>query len=139
MLSSTHARAAKRNSWNTTKTVNSATQSLNQNEAFKLKTMWMVRAGEDAFLIDDFKNKNYVAIGFDILSDLTDVSGREGLKKRVEAAYKDYKKGQINSVLSQVSRFLFDFKIDDYVLSYVLAIGCIPLGKFNRTMNTTLS
>jgi restriction system protein len=128
-LSSTHARAAKRNSRDTTKTVNSATQSLNQNEAFELKTMWMVRAGEDAFLIDDFKNKDYVAIGFDILSDLTDVSGREGLKKRVEVAYKDYKKGQINSVLSQVSKFLFDFKIGDYVLSYDPGNRVYPVGE----------
>ena len=34
------------------------------------KNMWMVRAGEGAFLIDDFKRKNYVAIGWNELDDL---------------------------------------------------------------------
>ena len=31
-----------------------------------LVNMWMVRAGENAFLIDDFKKENIIAIGWEI-------------------------------------------------------------------------
>lgn len=34
--------------------------------------MWMVRAGENAFLIDDFKDLNIVAIGWNV----GDLSGK---------------------------------------------------------------
>lgn len=38
--------------------------------------MWMVRAGSNSFLIDDFKQNNLVAIGWN-LGDLTNKSGDE--------------------------------------------------------------
>ena len=37
-----------------------------------MANMWMVRAGENAFLIDDFKEDNIVAIGWEI----GDLSGK---------------------------------------------------------------
>lgn len=86
-----------------------------------MKSMWMVRAGEDAFLIDDFRRKNYVSIGWNDLSDLQNVPSREAIKTLVQKHSQDYsytKKNQINIATSQISRFLFDFKKGDYVLSY---------------------
>jgi restriction system protein len=44
----------------------------------------MVRAGENAFLIDDFKKKNYVAIGWNELSDLRNTLDREKIRDLVE-------------------------------------------------------
>ena len=38
-----------------------------------MKNMWMVRAGKDAFLIDTFKQKNIVCLGW-CLGDLKDKS-----------------------------------------------------------------
>lgn len=118
MLSNMPALAARRNSWNTIGPANSATQSLNQKEAFELKTMWMVRAGQDAQLIDDFKNNSYIAIGWNKLSDLKTVPHREAIKKLLEDTYNYAKKSQTNIAASQISRFLLDFKKGDYVLSY---------------------
>jgi restriction system protein len=84
-----------------------------------MKNMWMVRAGEDAFLIDDFKKKNYVSIGWNELSDLSKVSSKEKIKELVEEKCDFYtKKSQVYSAAGQISRFLFDFKKGDYVLSY---------------------
>ena len=37
--------------------------------------MWMVRAGQGAYLIDDFRKKNLVAIGWQELGDLVRVEG----------------------------------------------------------------
>lgn len=86
-----------------------------------MKTMWMVRAGEDAFLIDDFRKKSYVSIGWNELSDLQSVASRDAIKTLVQKnsqAFRYTKKSQINIATSQISRFLFDFKKGDYVLSY---------------------
>jgi restriction system protein len=84
-----------------------------------MKNMWMVRAGEDAFLIEDFKKKSYVAIGWNELSDLSRIANREQIKELVEEKCDFYtKKSQINAAAGQISRFLFDFKKGDYVLSY---------------------
>lgn len=84
-----------------------------------MKNMWMVRAGEDAFLIEDFKKKNYVSIGWNELSDLSSISSKEKIKELVEEKCDFYtKRSQINSAAGQISRFLFDFKKGDYVLSY---------------------
>ncbi len=86
-----------------------------------MKTMWMVRAGEGAFLIDDFKKKSYVSIGWNELSDLSQIDNKSRIKERVEQysdIYNYSKKSQINSAAGQINRFVFDFRKGDYVLSY---------------------
>jgi restriction system protein len=86
-----------------------------------MNNMWMVRAGEDAFLIDDFRKKSYVSIGWNELSDLSNVTDRDAIKELVEQNSDNYnytKKSQINIAASQISRFLLDFQKGDHVLSY---------------------
>jgi restriction system protein len=86
-----------------------------------MNNMWMVRAGEDAFLIDDFRKKSYVSIGWNELTDLSHVTDRDAIKELVEQnsdTYNYTKKSQINIAASQISRFLLDFQKGDYVLSY---------------------
>jgi restriction system protein len=78
--------------------------------------MWMVRAGEGAFLIDRFKNENKVVIGWEI-GDLTNVKNLNEIKNLLRER-SDWKDGQINIAASQISKFRFDFKKKDYVLSY---------------------
>jgi len=60
--------------------------------------IWMVRAGEDAYLVDDFLTKNLVAIGWNQVGDLTQLKDVESLKAKLQAAYPDYKTGQINKL-----------------------------------------
>ena len=74
-----------------------------------MANMWMVRAGPNSFLIDDFLNKNIVAIGWDLgdLSDKTDNEIRELYRKK----YKN-----LNSA-SQILRFKNQIEIGDYVLA----------------------
>jgi restriction system protein len=81
--------------------------------------MWMVRAGEGGYLIEDFKNKNYVAIGWNELTDLSKIADKEKIKKLVvEKCEYCTKQSQVNVAAGQISRFLMDFKKGDYVLSY---------------------
>lgn len=83
-----------------------------------MRNMWMVRAGEGAFLIDDFKKKNYVAIGWNELLDLARFHDREDIKGLLEKKEWYAKKSQIPHAAGQISRFLFDFEKGDYVISY---------------------
>lgn len=82
------------------------------------KNMWMVRAGEDAYLIDDFRKKKYVAIGWNKLGDISNIKNKDKLKELVESKYNYTKKSQLSTAAGQISRFLFEFKQGDYVLSY---------------------
>jgi len=80
--------------------------------------MWMVRAGESAFLIDDFRSKNYVSIGWNRIGDISGIKRKDSIKKLVEQAGYYKKKIQINVAAGQIGRFLLDFKKGDYVVSY---------------------
>jgi restriction system protein len=82
------------------------------------KNMWMVRAGEGAVLFSDFKEKDVIAIGWSEAGDFTDVNDSSEIKDRIRFSYTDQKKGWISISAGQVSRFRFDFKIGDYVITY---------------------
>ena len=78
--------------------------------------MWMVRAGEEAFLIDDFKNLSKIAIGWEV-GDLSGKSQDE-IKQIMEDKYPDSTKTSLAIQSSQVIKFVFEFEIGDYVISY---------------------
>jgi restriction system protein len=82
------------------------------------KTMWMVRAGRDAHLFDEFKSKEIVAIGWNETGDLSKLSTPGEIKQMVREKYPDYKLGKLNISASQISRFRFDFKKGDKVITY---------------------
>ena len=91
--------------------------------------MWMVRAGKDAFLINDFKEQNKVAIGWN-LGDLTNKSS-EDIKSLVNEIYKNNSKQQNSKIYSQEIRFRFDIKEGDYVLSYDPSTRNYLIGKIS--------
>ena len=86
-----------------------------------MTNMWMVRAGENSFLIEDFKNNNLVAIGWD-LGDLREISDEE-----IASSFKE-KYGSTKS-LGQVLRFKNEFKINDYVITEDTKTQTFYLGK----------
>jgi len=80
--------------------------------------LWMVRAGEGAFLIEDFLTKNIVSIGWNQIGDLSKVINLDKLKELIREKYPDYKDGQIISSAGQIYRFLSEFKKGDCVMTY---------------------
>lgn len=80
--------------------------------------MWMVRAGERAFLINEFIDKGLVAIGWNDLKDLKRFENTDSLKKALRDTYPEYKDGTINMNAGQIFRFLKEFKIGEYVITY---------------------
>lgn len=82
------------------------------------KNMWMVRAGEDAFLIDDFKNKNIVAIGWNYLGDLKKYHNKEEIKDQLKKEHPAYNIYKIGRAAGQIFTFVHDVTIEDYAITY---------------------
>ncbi len=80
--------------------------------------MWMVRAGEGAFLFDKFKKENIAAIGWNEVGDLAGINKSEEIKQIMKEKYPEYKFAQLNISAGQVSRFRFNFKKEDGVITY---------------------
>ena len=80
--------------------------------------MWMVRAGEDGFLLDEFQNKSIVAIGWDKIKNASDFKSKEEIKQVFSEKYPEKKKHQNIIGAGQFSRFVLEFKKGDRVLSY---------------------
>ena len=81
-----------------------------------MPNMWMVRAGENAFLIDDFKELDIVSIGWEV-GDLSDKSPIE-IKEIMAKKYPDAKKTSLGLNSGQVIHFVCDFQVGDWVISY---------------------
>ena len=71
--------------------------------------MWMVRAGANSFLIDEFIQNSIVAIGWN-LGDLSDKSDDE-IAQMFKNKYKNTRS------LNQVIRFLRYISVGDYVVT----------------------
>ena len=91
--------------------------------------MWMVRAGGDGQLFDDFKNKGLVAIGWDKIGDVSAVKNLDQIKELVRGGYPNASNGQVNIWASQINRFRFEFHKDDYVASYNATKRVYLIGK----------
>jgi len=80
-----------------------------------MANMWMVRAGEEAFLIDDFKDSNIVVIGW----ETGDLSGKshDEIKQIMTNIYSDSNNRSLGINIGQVTKFVLDFQIGDYVVS----------------------
>jgi restriction system protein len=80
--------------------------------------MWMVRAGEGAFIIEDFLKKQVVAIGWDKVGDLRKLKEIDQFKDQLRKVYPHLKVGQINNFAGQLYRFRFEFSKGHSVITY---------------------
>lgn len=81
-------------------------------------TMWMVRAGEGAYLVYDFLDKSIAAIGWNSVGSLSDTKDLDDIKAKLIKAYPDFKVGQINNFAGQLYRFRFEFQKGQKVVTY---------------------
>ncbi|XEV12393.1 restriction endonuclease (plasmid) [Vibrio alginolyticus] len=80
--------------------------------------MWMIRAGERAYLIDTFKDKCCVGIGWSALGDLSEVTNEAELKTKYLEEYPDQHPSKSSNAIAMVKKFRFDIKTGDRVISY---------------------
>jgi restriction system protein len=91
--------------------------------------MWMIRAGRNAFLAQEFEDKEYVAVGWDRLGDLKDIKTKNELEKILKAAYPEDKPAQRRMSLSQLSKFRFEIKKGDLIITYNPEFRTYPVGE----------
>lgn len=104
----------------------------------KNKIMWMVRAGRNGFLVNEFIDNKIIAIGWNSLGNLKKYNNLEELKNEVRNTYPEYKDGTVNMNTGQMVRFCNEFKVGDYVTTYnpderVYWIGKIASEYFHTT------
>jgi restriction system protein len=79
---------------------------------------WMVRAGEGAYLAEEFLKKNIASIGWKDLGDLSKFTDLDKIRHRYRAVYPHHKPGKIILCSGQINRFKNEIKIGDTVLTY---------------------
>jgi restriction system protein len=79
---------------------------------------WFIRAGENAYLFDEFKLGQAIAIGWNEVGSLEQVKHINDVKRKLRTEYPDYKDGKINITAGQLFRFAHEMKIGDLVVTY---------------------
>lgn len=80
--------------------------------------IWMVRAGNGSYLIEEFIDNEIVAIGWNDLGRLQKNLTYEELKEKLTNTYSDWSKGHIAQSAGQIWRFFNEFEKGDKVITY---------------------
>lgn len=80
--------------------------------------MWLVRAGEGAYLVEEFLNLGVVAIGWSEIGSIAKAQTYEEVKNLLKNSHPDYSDGKLNITAGQLNRFRFEFQQGDTVITY---------------------
>ena len=99
--------------------------------------MWLVRAGEDGYLIDEFA-RGFIAIGWYKIGDLSAVTSEEGIREQYNRAYPDEKPAKARLAMSMICRFRFTLEKGQKVVTYApqkreYLIGAITSDYYHNT------
>ncbi len=78
---------------------------------------WLVRAGKDGYLIEEFV-RGFIAIGWHELGDLSTVTSREEVRERYNRAYPDERPGRAALAVSMIYKFRFVLEVNQKVVTY---------------------
>jgi restriction system protein len=80
--------------------------------------VWMVRAGQGGYLIDNFLDEKIIAIGWNELGEINNDITYSELKHLYRLGYPDDSDGRVNQCVGQIWRFLTEFAVGDKVVTY---------------------
>ena len=83
-----------------------------------MSNLWMIRAGKDSLLIDDFLEQNAVAIGWPDMGPIEPKQTKPQLLQKYKQAYPNDVDGRASVSVSQIWRFFHEIKIGDNVITY---------------------
>lgn len=83
-----------------------------------MKPMWMVRAGEKALFIDEFRDISIVAIGWRKAGDVSEMDKQIDVLEHVKKTWPEWNSGKQIISASQVYRFAHEIAVGDKVISY---------------------
>lgn len=79
---------------------------------------WMVRAGERAALIEEFREDGHVSIGWAPLGSLEAYASRADVARAVASIWPDWSKAAQSMAVGQIWRFKDEIRKDDVVVTY---------------------
>ncbi len=81
--------------------------------------MWMVRAGEGAYAVEDFRSKGVIAIGWaNNGTNWTAFADRDAIQSQIAKEHPENTASQSLSAANQIERFLREFQTGDRVITY---------------------
>lgn len=79
---------------------------------------WMVRAGEGAYLAEEFLSRNIVSLGWKLIGDLSSITDAIQMRELYKKTYPHHKPGKVILCAGQLNRFKNEIKVGDSVLTY---------------------
>jgi restriction system protein len=101
------------------------------------KNFWMVRAGERGFRFEDFKEKSVVCIGWKEVGDLSGLTSRESMKKKLATVFPDWTPYELGGSAGQLYRFAQEIKDGETVITYDTASRVYLVGQVQGTYEYT--
>lgn len=92
---------------------------------------WMIRAGHGGKLVNDFKEKSLVAIGWTQAGDFSKLPTRQSIAELITKNYPDNSQHQNRAAAGQIFRFIHEIKVGDAVLTYDSIRRTYFLGKIS--------
>jgi restriction system protein len=83
-----------------------------------MTSAWMVRAGRQGFLFDQFKEEAFVSMGLQLRSPTSALNNRDQLWDFARADYPSWSDQAISMAVGQLFRFANEIKIGDRVVTY---------------------
>jgi restriction system protein len=80
--------------------------------------VWMIRAGEAAYLIDSFREQDCVGIGWNELGDLSAFHNEEALRVKYLEEYPGQHTSKSGNAIAMIKKFRFDMKKGEQAISY---------------------
>jgi restriction system protein len=80
--------------------------------------MWMIRAGRDSIYVEDFLDKNIVALSWSELGPLEASKSQKELIELYRQVYPDHSSAQAQASVNQILRFANELKIGDTAVTY---------------------
>jgi len=102
---------------------------------------WIVRAGDDNALIEVFRDRNIVAVGWKQLPDTTGLSERGQYKEAYAKAYPAHSAGRMSVNSGQIYRFEKAIAEGDYILTFdklkreYLVGVCSSTARYDKSVN----
>ena len=93
-----------------------------------MENVWMVRAGERGYLVDEFA-RGYVGIGWNEVGDMKPLSTQEDVRREYAKHFSDSRPSKFNNDVAMLHKFRSTIKTDDFVITYDKAKREILVGK----------
>ncbi|MCW8876120.1 MAG: hypothetical protein OQK04_05275 [Kangiellaceae bacterium] len=82
-----------------------------------MQNTWMIRAGRNGRFFKDFKNKNFVAVGWNVLAPLDRFEDKAQIKLAYIMHYENDKPSKTANSITMIERFV-NIQKGDYIVTY---------------------